>query len=405
MAVTLQTKETSRLNIALSVVIFLALGALSVFGVVQGVEEREGRALAAQGAETAAPSSLAPAGSQESTSQTDTTKASYIKWVEFNAPYAALSDTLALDIKTHENGPHVSWIDSLAWLACKNGGNWKGYKSAQLQKLKDALADGKTVDELMADNKYYDYYKRAYTAVLGGMVGEYEKEAPDKEHEGQKIIVKKYGLKAYCPIAEGFGYSHYDDFGDSRSYGYRRRHLGNDLLGAIGTPIVAVEGGIVEAYGWNQYGGWRLGIRSFDGKRSYYYAHLRKGHPYQTGIKLGSKVKAGQVIGYLGATGYSTKEDKNGMTQPHLHIGLQLVFDESQKEGINQIWLNLYPLIELLNRNKATVVRDVESKEYYRKYDIFDPAYPKELQEKPKTTAPPVTTTQAQTTQQASAAQ
>ena len=90
----------------------------------------------------------------------------------------------------------------------------------------------------MADNKYYDYYKRAYTAVLGGMVGEYEKEAPDKEHEGQKIIVKKYGLKAYCPIAEGFGYSHYDDFGDSRSYGYRRRHLGNDLLGAIGTPIV-----------------------------------------------------------------------------------------------------------------------------------------------------------------------
>ena len=232
-------------------------------------------------------------------------------------------------------------------LPVKTGGNWKGYKSAQLQKLKDALADGKTVDELMADNKYYDYYKRAYTAVLGGMVGEYEKEAPDKEHEGQKIIVQKYGLKAYCPIAEGFGYSHYDDFGDSRSYGYRRRHLGNDLLGAIGTPIVAVEGGVVEAYGWNQYGGWRLGIRSFDGKRSYYYAHLRKGHPYQTGIKLGSKVKAGQVIGYLGSTGYSTKEDNNGMTQPHLHIGLQLIFDESQKEGINQIWLNLYPLIEL----------------------------------------------------------
>ena len=274
----------------------LALGALSVFGVAQGVEEHTQKVQAAQGVETDAPSSLAPAESQASTGQTDTTQPSYIKWVEFNAPYTALSDTLALDIKTHEEGkgPHVSWIDSLAWLACKNGGNWKGYKSAQLQKLKDALADGKTVDELMADNKYYDYYKRAYTAVLGGMVGEYEKEAPDKEHEGQKIIVKKYGLKAYCPIAEGFGYSHYDDFGDSRSYGYRRRHLGNDLLGAIGTPIVAVEGGVVEAYGWNQYGGWRLGIRSFDGKRSYYYAHLRKGHPYQTGIKLGSKVKAGR---------------------------------------------------------------------------------------------------------------
>lgn len=184
----------------LSIVICLALGALSVFGVAQGVEEHTQKVQAAQGVETDAPSSLAPAESQASTGQTDTTQPSYIKWVEFNAPYTALSDTLALDIKTHEEGkgPHVSWIDSLAWLACKNGGNWKGYKSAQLQKLKDALADGKTVDELMADNKYYDYYKRAYTAVLGGMVGEYEKEAPDKEHEGQKIIVKKYGLKAYC---------------------------------------------------------------------------------------------------------------------------------------------------------------------------------------------------------------
>ncbi len=46
--------------------------------------------------------------------------------------------------------------------------------------------------------------------------------------------------------------------------------------GSIGTPIVAVESGYIEALGWNQYGGWRVGIRSFDGKRYYYYAHLRK---------------------------------------------------------------------------------------------------------------------------------
>lgn len=396
MAYTLQTKETSRLNIALSIIICLALGALSVFGAAQGAQEHARRAQAAQASQTQPSDSLAPASTQSTATATETTTASYIKWVEFNAPYTALNDTLALDIKTHEEGTHISWIDSLAWLACKNGGNWKSYRSSQLQKLLDTLEEGQTVDELMQENQYYPYYKEAYTAVLGGMVGEYEKEAPDKEREGQKNIVKKYGLKAYCPIAEGFGYSHYDDFGDSRSYGYRRRHLGNDLLGAVGTPVVAVEGGVVEAYGWNQYGGWRLGIRSFDGKRSYYYAHLRKGHPYQTGLQLGSKVKAGQVIGYLGSTGYSTKEDVNGMTKPHLHIGLQLIFDESQKEGINQIWINLYPLMELLNRNKATVVREEESKEYYRKYDIFDPAYPKELQEKPKTTAPPSTTTRPQ---------
>lgn len=36
------------------------------------------------------------------------------------------------------------------------------------------------------------------------------------------------------------------------------------MMGQTGTPVVAVESGYVEAIGWNQYGGWRLGIRSFD---------------------------------------------------------------------------------------------------------------------------------------------
>ena len=42
---------------------------------------------------------------------------------------------------------------------------------------------------------------------------------------------------------------------------------GYDLMGSIGTPIIAVESGTVEHLGWNQYGGWRIGIRSFDRKR------------------------------------------------------------------------------------------------------------------------------------------
>ena len=70
--------------------------------------------------------------------------------------------------------------------------------------------------------------------------------------------------------------------------------------------MIAVESGRVEALGWNQYGGWRIGIRSFDGKRYYYYAHLRKDYPYQSNLKEGSLVTAGDVIGYLGHTGYSS---------------------------------------------------------------------------------------------------
>ena len=75
------------------------------------------------------------------------------------------------------------------------------------------------------------------------------------------------------------------------------------MMGQVGTPVIAVESGYVEALGWNQYGGWRIGIRSFDKKRYYYYAHLRQNYPYQSNLKEGSIVTAGDVIGYLGRTG------------------------------------------------------------------------------------------------------
>lgn len=302
----------------------------------------------------------------------------YIKWVELNASTKALEDTMNLDISTYDKLYHISWIDSLSYLACKNGNNFSSYKSSQLNEMVEKLGDSYTIDDLMKDNKYYDYYKRAFSAALGGILGEYEKMAPDGN--GGKKKVTGYGLVAYSPIAEGFTYSHYDDFGVSRTYGYRRTHQGNDLMGYVGTPITAVEGGTVECYGWNRYGGWRLGIRSFDGKRSYYYAHLRKDHPYAENIKEGSLVKAGQVIGYMGMTGYSDKENVNGMNVPHLHFGLQLIFDESQKEGTNQIWLDVYALVNLLSKNRATVVKDEKSGEYSRKYDIVLKNYPNELQ-------------------------
>ena len=302
----------------------------------------------------------------------------YIQWFEFKVSEKALSDAMALDIATYDMLYHISWIDTLSYLACKNGNDFSRYKSSDITAMQNKLGDIYTVDDLMKGNKYYTFYKEAFSAALGGLLGEYEKQAPDGS--GGKKLISGYGLVAYSPIAEGFSYTHYDDFGNSRSYGYRRRHLGNDLMGYVGTPITAIEGGTVEAIGWNQYGGWRLGIRSFDGKRSYYYAHLRKGRPYAQGIELGTQVKAGQVIGYMGMTGYSTKSDVNGMSVPHLHLGLQLIFDESQKEGTNQIWLDVYNLVKLLSRNRASVMKNNSDSEYKRIYDIITPDYPDPLQ-------------------------
>jgi murein DD-endopeptidase MepM/ murein hydrolase activator NlpD len=279
----------------------------------------------------------------------------YIKWMKFDVPCAALGKALKLDIAAHakgQPGSGMNWIKTLAYLAAKYGGIWSRYRAADMDKLAAALKSGKSIDELAAGMKYYAYYSTAYDAVLAGLAGEKETGAP------QPGGGEGYGLTAFSPIAGGWGYSHYRDFGAARSFGYSRPHLGNDLLGSVGTPVIAVEGGTVEALGWNRYGGWRVGIRSIDGRRYYYYAHLRRGHPYAAGLAQGAKVRAGDVIGYLGMTGYSAVPDVDNMTRPHLHFGLQIIFDESQKEGSGEIWVDVYDIVELLRQNRSAVVRD-----------------------------------------------
>lgn len=296
------------------------------------------------------------------------TSDSYIKWVKFDVPYSALNKALNYDITTHSEEIKVSWIEILAYLAAKYYGSFSRYKSSDMDKFVTRLRDGAKIEELTKDMKYYNFYYESYTAVLGGFVGSYRIQQKDKD--GNIVWVEKYGLQVFSPIAKGYGYSHYDDYGDSRTYGYRRTHLGNDLIGSIGTPVIAVESGVIEVLGWNMYGGWRIGIRSLDGKRSYYYAHLRKNRPYAEGLKVGQTVQAGDVIGYLGMTGYSLKENINNMTTPHLHFGMQLIFDESQKEGVNQIWIDVYNIVNLLQNNRSAVTKNSETKEYTRTYQI-----------------------------------
>lgn len=301
----------------------------------------------------------------------------YIKWVDFTPTASILEKLARLDIESHQKEADVTynWIELLAYLASLYGGNFKNYREKDLEDLLSKLQSGQTMEELTQDKKYYSYYLEAYQAVLNGFIGNYAIETV--QENGEKKFEEKYGLKAFLPIAKNYSFSHYDDFGNSRSYGFNRRHLGNDLMGSIGTPIIAVESGIVEAAGWNQYGGWRIGIRSFDKKRYYYYAHLRKNHPFTQDIEEGKIVKAGDVIGYLGMTGYSTKENVNNINVPHLHFGMQLIFDESQKEGNNEIWIDVYSIIEFLKKNRSEVyLEDTSTKEYARKYDIMLPEVP-----------------------------
>lgn len=76
----------------------------------------------------------------------------------------------------------------------------------------------------------------------------------------------------------------------------------------------------------------------------------------------------------MGHTGYSTKENVNNIDSTHLHFGLQLIFDESQKEGSNEIWIDCYSLIRFLYKNRSETIKNQETKEWYRVYDMKDPA-------------------------------
>ena len=275
------------------------------------------------------------------------------------------------DIATMDQEKHLSWIDILAVSACRTGGK------CELSSVKKAVTDlqsDKSPEELLGSlYKYYGYYREAYGAVLGGLLGSYA-----IEKDGQWIPA--YGLKAYSPIAAGYGYSHCDDFGMARSFGFKRKHLGHDMMGTSGTPIVAVEGGVVEALGWNRYGGWRVGIRSFDGKRYYYYAHLLKDRPFAPGLKEGDLVEAGDLIGFMGRTGYSDRENTNNIETVHLHFGIQLIFDESQKECNSEIWIDPYQIVRLLSAHTSSLRKTKQGWERmypYRDLDIS--GYPSEL--------------------------
>ena len=294
----------------------------------------------------------------------------YIKWVDFTVSYEALCKAYEWDVETHGTEYEIHWVDLLAYTAAKSGGSFGKDALKTMEKAAKKLSEGEcTMEELTKDMKYYPYYKEAYNAAVGGLVGDYKEESVDGVG-----YEEKYGLKGYFPLARGFDYTHYDDFGAGRSYGYQRKHLGHDMMGLVGTPIIAIESGVVEALGWNQYGGWRIGIRSFDGKRYYYYAHLRQNYPYAEGLAEGSVVTAGDVIGYMGHTGYSTKENVNNIEITHLHWGLQLIFDESQKEGNNEIWIDVYPLTRFLAKHTQAAVKVEGTKEWKRTVNIVDPA-------------------------------
>lgn len=150
------------------------------------------------------------------------------------------------------------------------------------------------------------------------------------------VYGKKYNLKfvriiqeevKVLPYPKGFtsSISFSDTFGASRSKNAdfsntaTRIHEGCDLMyepnrsGEV--PILSMTDGIVEQKGWLTLGGYRIGIRS-KGGIYYYYAHLST----YANLDIGDSVKAGQLLGFMGDTGYG-EEGTTGQFPVHLHVG------------------------------------------------------------------------------------
>lgn len=124
-----------------------------------------------------------------------------------------------------------------------------------------------------------------------------------------------------------------DSFLEARGAGSRRHHA-VDILAPRRTPVRAVEAGTVARLLTGGAGG--ISLYQFDpGRRyCYYYAHL---DGYAPGLREGSPVQRGQVLGYVGSTGNAPR------TAPHLHFAIFRVDLSEQWWGGRA--LNPYPVL------------------------------------------------------------
>jgi murein DD-endopeptidase MepM/ murein hydrolase activator NlpD len=144
--------------------------------------------------------------------------------------------------------------------------------------------------------------------------------------------VRKVFLKCPLPfmrVTSRYGSRHHP------LLGYSARHRGVDLAAPLGTPVRATAAGIVSQKGISSSKGQFIAIRHTNHYVSHYY-HLSR---FAKGIRPGVRIAQGQIIGYVGSTGWATG--------PHLHYGLQkngsflnpLSLESPTKEPLKKIYL------------------------------------------------------------------
>jgi murein DD-endopeptidase MepM/ murein hydrolase activator NlpD len=124
----------------------------------------------------------------------------------------------------------------------------------------------------------------------------------DPNGETGKRFLTRRPLEGGGTLRSRFGYRIHPIFKT------RKLHTGVDLAARTGTPIYASGDGVVQLVGWQSGYGNKIEIQHVNGYETA-YGHMSR---FADGVKPGTRVRQGQVIGYVGSTGYSTG--------PHLHF-------------------------------------------------------------------------------------
>lgn len=147
-----------------------------------------------------------------------------------------------------------------------------------------------------------------------------------------------------------YTYSSSDDFGAERTFGGERPHEGNDLITDAGVPIVSITDGVVRDMNWNDFGGNIVGILT-DQDTYFYYAHMQS---FNTALHEGDSVTAGDILGYVGNTGYGPP-GTSGMFITHLHLQIGIKID-GEKE---RLYISPYNIVKYLDEFRITLYEEI----------------------------------------------
>jgi murein DD-endopeptidase MepM/ murein hydrolase activator NlpD len=197
----------------------------------------------------------------------------------------------------------------------------KAISSPTIEASMITIKRSKYYSYLADDGKYYDSNGKEYN---------------------RKVVIKKVRSAfmrpvSHCVISSGFTRNRYHPV--LHKY---RAHLGIDYATRYGTPIKATASGKIVRRGRRGGYGNCISIKHAHGLQSL-YAHMSR---FRKGLHIGSHVKQGTVIGFVGSTGVSTG--------PHVHFGLY-------KHGKA---VNPARYVRVNSTKKITIVKKLKGKKY-----------------------------------------